>query len=870
MKIRSVIILILSIITLLYCFGIIQLFQLNQDTTTGDPIYIESLYRDLFTDGFNVSGWLVSKAPCYFPDLMLFFLIRAIAGDYDLAFYLYMVLDFFFILVFFYFFLKKCWVESTIERLIFTLSWGFVLLLINYFAPWGGPQAIIQPLWHSGAIVNGLITFWLWYPYVYKLRTKLNLLLAFVFTAVSVASDFWWVIWFGLPTGIMILVLIIRNKIEKGSNLKFLCSTGFGVFAGLGFGLLAETNRWLYFSHVPVGTPGQPIKGQILFVINDFIKLFSISPGLWICIPITLILSLYYLLSKKVSERIKLTPFRKINENETILVRVVCLSFIISTLLTLIVVIYLRLWGGSNYRYFHNVFVLAWMISGFYFYDLYVRRGIYKLIIIFSLIAPTILIATPLFESNSTFSRYGPRTAYPTNMACLDKVAESHNLQYGISEYFQAKTIGALTKKGLLVNQVTYDFDILHWVNNFYWYLTKSTPRNLLEYDFIVSLPNQESYKRIPYYFGEPTEINNCGGWQVFIYKGAQKDKLNEIMKLKTIGFFEKLGDQNVFNIPDRENLISDGRFEKWSKTDELNSESIRSNLNSTGSPNADLFIKKWDFLNSGGSAIIKKIPLKDIDKDLINATHCIQWEFITPSAFGYLEQRIVNNNYLPGKKLKLDFWARVLKGREEFFSHMYYLPKGMLDASAIIIRPDDTLPYYLTDKWKRISVAYTIPNVPHTANVDKNQFFLIRPIFFEKSGTPTIEIANIDLVAYDVAVPSNLPTFSLLNKSVDSKSIIEQSDNYFLKKDLNNAFSLLKRVEAFEPNNLSVKWRLGRIYYLFATQAKIKDEVFAFSSLAGVYCYDVEHSDLKQYESEIPDIAKWCQLVDHKLHEGS
>ena len=207
-----------------------------------------------------------------------------------------------------------------------------------------------------------------------------------------------------------------------------------------------------------------------------------------------------------------------------------------------------------------------------------------------------------------------------------------------------------------------------------------------------------------------------------------------------------------------------------------------------------------------------------------------------------------------------------MLEGREEFSSHMYYLPRGNLDSSSMMIKPDVDIPFYLTDKWQKISFFFTIPVSQKNANADKNESFLVRPVFFEKSATPTIEIANITLTVYDVLPTLNGSPSILLKKRENAGYLIEKSDEYFKNGDVDNAFILLKKVEASDPDNLSIKWRLVRIYYRFAAESESKEEALAFSLYGDDFYRIVEKSNTLS-EAEIQDIAKWRKLAGYNLH---
>ena len=97
---------------------------------SSDLIYIESLYRDIFVRGYPLNGWLVSRAPYFFPDWIAYFLLRALSGNYGIAWYLYVILDFSFLLIFFYCIARYFHKQSGVEDLLFTLTWGALLILL--------------------------------------------------------------------------------------------------------------------------------------------------------------------------------------------------------------------------------------------------------------------------------------------------------------------------------------------------------------------------------------------------------------------------------------------------------------------------------------------------------------------------------------------------------------------------------------------------------------------------------------------------------------------------------------------------------------------------------------------------------------------
>ncbi len=120
---------ILIVFTLLVAAAWIQVLQINIDINTGDPIFSEANYKDLFINHNPLHGWLVPKSPYYFPDVILYFLFRFIAGDYALATYLYSLFTYLMFILAFYYILLKTIRKNPIKNLFYACMWGLVLLL---------------------------------------------------------------------------------------------------------------------------------------------------------------------------------------------------------------------------------------------------------------------------------------------------------------------------------------------------------------------------------------------------------------------------------------------------------------------------------------------------------------------------------------------------------------------------------------------------------------------------------------------------------------------------------------------------------------------------------------------------------------------
>jgi hypothetical protein len=84
------------------------------------------------------------------------------------------------------------------------------------------------------------------------------------------------------------------------------------------------------------------------------------------------------------------------------------------------------------------------------------------------------------------------------------------------------------TKNDLRISPIDYNFQILHWLSNYYWGLRNSPPIRPAEVNFIIVGPEEPIYKLIPGKFGKPNHEIRCGGWNVLFYLGENSVKINK------------------------------------------------------------------------------------------------------------------------------------------------------------------------------------------------------------------------------------------------------------------------------------------------------------------------------------------------------
>ena len=555
--------LILIFFTLLISAAWIQVLQINIDINTGDPIFLEAFYKDIFINHNPLHGWLVPKSPYYFPDVLVYCIFRFLAGDYALATYFYSLFTYLIIVLTLNYILFKSIKKDPIKILANVSIWGLVLLFATSISVWSGPQnlfgvinygssgPLLQPLFHSGAVLNGVLVAYLWIKIVYTGRHRaLNSILLTSFASISVASDLWIIPWTfsGLVVGTFYHVRLGKNSKQKKNFRIGVLSIFLGSIIGITLNSLMEKFKFIYFSNVEAGIPNQSFDQSIEATFNLIKNSVLISPAAWIMLLLSCV-SAGYVFRSSHSDSKKSSSRHAISLEEKqiqLVTKILLVVLVVAFLSTSIITIYKNLISDAGQiRYFTGVFFLLWIYTGYF---LITKKKTHQLL---RLVLPLILVICSSFSLNqinnfTALSIYGPRTNYPANIYCLDQLAVKHNLTHGVGEYYFAKPTTVLSKENLVITQTTYNFDVYHWVSTYYYNFGSDSLQALPKFDFVLSDPYRPRYAEIQDIFGKAESIETCGAWRVFLYTGDSGKKLNEVMRVKINDFFMVLDDPRI------------------------------------------------------------------------------------------------------------------------------------------------------------------------------------------------------------------------------------------------------------------------------------------------------------------------------------
>ncbi|MBI1273775.1 MAG: hypothetical protein GC131_06805 [Alphaproteobacteria bacterium] len=714
------------------CMMVLEAFNYHGKILNGDLVYIESLYRDFFERSYPISGWLVSRAPYFFPDWAVFFALRETGADYSQSFALYMLFIVLFMTGFF-----ACLARYLFGRLrfgdgVFILFWGLVLITASCFNIFPAPKGVTVPLEmlqllaptiHAGAAVCGLIVLGLWLRSLSRPAGKGMLAGLFLFATLASMSDQWWIIWFGVPIGLVALWFMARGELPWRRHLPFLVAMGAGVVASQGVVFLLQETSALYFSNVPIGETGSPALRHLGHLLADLGLMIAALPvfSLGIFLP-AVALGALTLMRKREDRWFSPLPAAPISPERQLALKALHLVFLVSLLTTMTAIVIVKLWTYPNFRYLSSYVFGAWIIAGlFYFRHLRATEG-WKSVLAYALPVAALVAALPVLmfvrpdifdqlrREDGTFGL--PRTSYGPHMLCVDELARREGLRYGLSEYAEAKPVTEFSRAGVQVHQVTYEFDILHWMNNYHWYQDVLDPKSGQPgYDFILSYPAGSAYQRVPFYFGEPDERVQCGSWQIMIFRGAKRERLNDFMRVKLVKFLESVGDE---------------------KAAALRPDMAREAV--------------WQFMPLEANEI-EALPADGAKQEA--GARAVRWRLPEPATGATFEIRQDGAKTLRGRKFRLAFRARAPEGEVTADLQVAYVPEESSGQRMTMIAPERTDSYTLTPEWQTIVRDFAVPYEAGAGG--GGDYLLVRPIVISAPGGKTIDIADVTLRVIDI-----------------------------------------------------------------------------------------------------------------------
>lgn len=500
---------------------------------SSDTLYPVNVFTDIFGDGFSLSGWRFSIAPCWFPDMLATGVFLALTHNVILA---TLLAGFFQIAV----------IAAALHVIGKAVGYGSLLLQDTLVLITGTGLTLFVAT-HTGLFYPALYQFFL--P-----QTHVGSMLAVLF---GWAMALWMVRrqMDGAGTGRWITAAYALLCLLAGmSNLLFFAHMLMPVTLALGilsfFRLIpwkavrepllvswpaaiagALLNRILFHvTDVTAQSGMSPERIQVSFTVfrEGFLRSVSRGDLLHLLALLWMAVCCGYLVWFVLRVRAHCSLIRR--------PQVLMAAFFLISLLSGTGSIAAIVLGGTtglaifrdyywSMHYLHQVFLLplfglpaamAWG-AALFVSDAAARRGSLalaggSLAITLIFLIPSPLPVTPVYAYRPPLVRF------------LDGLAKEKNLRYGYAGYWQARLITLLSQSGLRAYQVQPNMKPLLWVSNEEWYRQSLEDRRRQpEVDFVVlddplwKLTREAAVKA----FGEPVSETRFETVRILIYGGT-------------------------------------------------------------------------------------------------------------------------------------------------------------------------------------------------------------------------------------------------------------------------------------------------------------------------------------------------------------
>lgn len=103
---------------------------------------------------------------------------------------------------------------------------------------------------------------------------------------------------------------------------------------------------------------------------------------------------------------------------------------------------------------------------------------------------------------------YFQKEIYPDRIKCIDEIS---NIQFGLTDYWNAKYIRAFSKKNIKTTQRLENLNEYNWIQNRNW------EKEIVKIDFII--PTRLDKNKIKEKYSEPNSKKICAKEEIWIYK---------------------------------------------------------------------------------------------------------------------------------------------------------------------------------------------------------------------------------------------------------------------------------------------------------------------------------------------------------------
>jgi hypothetical protein len=474
-----------------------------------DMLTIPALYNDV-VNGVDLSGWKLSQASFFFPDMLLYFLVRSFVPNMFIALSAYGVVQFLIFALGLMFFARQILPSNygsarysmiALMAILFTLSIDKLSWLSNL---------VFANSHHFGVVAT--IPWVLAISYRLVANPKRETYLVIILSVISfftTLSDTLYLIQVTVPLCVSILVLyLVKKTTLKGmailnSVLIFSGATGLATQVVI---------PWKYPTLQPYFYPNMVYESYNNLISS--IKTMLLSTPYQAALAIFFVALCFFVLLKHIASRIYVGATFALD----ISIIFFPLYFLLASAFNVLALVGSgKMCGSACLRYClpFLFFSTWWGVPLVTRIPTFIKPALFELVLLVVLALTAILVSgsinLPQFTRNTT-DIYDPPL-----IRCIDENTARLGITYGIAQYWQARPISLLTQNNLSVVQVNPDLTPFHWLNNLAEYA--------IEPQFAIvdsSIPANHPFRWDENYiinrFGEPDTTFQCGDSKILVY----------------------------------------------------------------------------------------------------------------------------------------------------------------------------------------------------------------------------------------------------------------------------------------------------------------------------------------------------------------
>jgi len=504
----------------------------------GDTMYLPSLYKDIFIDGFSFSGWRLQPAPAFFPDMPLYFFFMFITGDLTISAYLFAIIQPVLLLLSFFMLLKLFFPEAIIQ-ILSAICIIFVIIFflsINFTSMFNLFVYMFIPNYHFSVFIMSIFSLILLINYLQTHKLKFLVLIFFI-TLLTASSDLLFLEMYVMPSILTLFILYYMKLVDIDDCSYFVLSVFSAGISSLMFYYVLKKVDMLSLIQFPYDN-----KIDIFERITVFVNEIKNNVSFMIMLASLAIIIIFTVLFFK-------KTFPDLNKSENIIPLYVYKIF--SSIVALSVVFFpailLDREAMVTLRYSCFVPIILFLNMAIY-YLLYLKTGKFEKLQYMKTVILCLLFIFALFQLASPVDHIGIAGYYPPITKFLDDNCEKFNLKFGLSNYSNAKLNTVFSKKGNKSYQVMIsDHTVSPYchINNQKWYIDeKSSKYPESYYNFILS--EGMSKNGIIKFLGTPTDIVDAPGMKLLVFNNPDfNKKVKNIFAIAYIGYLNSI--KNAF-----------------------------------------------------------------------------------------------------------------------------------------------------------------------------------------------------------------------------------------------------------------------------------------------------------------------------------